>query len=114
MVTGKDDLNKATQLGTKGMGGNWTGTYHQKEMGFSDGLRSEGKGDVVDQRRPHELYGHWLSQQTVQLNNGSIISGWDAHYVCMKDFGRCTKELYPDRLYEDNWVVSEGLFLPVS
>ena len=33
MTTGKDDLTKASQLGTKdGFGGNWTGTYHQREL----------------------------------------------------------------------------------
>ena len=111
MTTGKDDLNKATQLGTRyNLGGNWTGRYHQAEMGFSDGLRSEGKGDVVDQKTPHEAYGYWLNQQRVQLKNGTTtISGWDAHYTCMKHFEKCTDDMYPQFLYEDNFVGNNAL-----
>eukprot|EP00948_MAST-09A_sp_MAST-9A-sp1_P003640 g3640.t1 len=113
MTTGKDDLNKATQLGTRIGLGHWNGTYHQKEMGFSDGLRSEGKGDVVDLPVPHEMYGHWLKEQRILLKNGTSISGWDAHYLCMKHFGsgECSSEIYPDRLYEDNWVADNALTL---
>ena len=120
MTCGKDDLDKATQLGTRdGLGGNWTGTYHQAELGFVDGLRCEGKGDVVDEPQPHERYGHWLSQQTVTLANGSTMTGWEAHYECMKGAARaggrkgkhCTSDMFPDRLYEDNWVTTTALTL---
>ena len=31
------------------------GLWHQKELGFSDGLRYSGKMDVVDQPEPHEM-----------------------------------------------------------
>ena len=76
MTTGKDDLTKATQLGSK-MGGtppvttnpaDWPypgcpqckpgdGQWHLKELGFSDALRYSGKMDVVDKPDPHEMYG---------------------------------------------------------
>ena len=108
-TTGKDDLDKATQLGTK-FGANWTGVYHQSELGFSDGIRMEGKEDVVDQPQPHERYGHWLSGQTVLLKNGSSMSAWDAHRSCMKG-DKCTKSMFPDDLYEDNYVHDKALEL---
>ena len=117
MTCGKDDLDKATQLGTRTGAGNWTGLYHQAALGFADGLRCEGKGDVVDTEQPHERYGHWLSEQTVTRADGSTMSGWEAHYSCMKGFGRhgqgkdCTSDMYPDRLYEDNWVATTALTL---
>ena len=53
MTTGKDDLTKASQLGSKtGYPGcadcvDGDGKYHLKELGFSDALRYSGKSDVV-------------------------------------------------------------------
>jgi arylsulfatase len=96
MTAGKDDLDKATQLGTRdGLGGNWTGDYHQSALGFSAGSRAEGKSDVINlcgnkensstlATCPwHERYGHWLAQHEVMLANGSTLSGWRAHVYCM-------------------------------
>lgn len=70
MTTGKDDLTKASQLGSKiGYPGcpncrDGDGQYHLKELGFSDALRYSGKMDVVDQPNPHEMYGKLFLQQT--------------------------------------------------
>ena len=108
MTAGKDDLDKATQLGTRTKQGNWTGDYHQFALGFSDGVRAAGKNDVVDTREPHERYGHWLKQQP--LKNGAL-TGWDGHYTCMKHAHKCTSELFPDALYEDNWTGEQALQL---
>jgi hypothetical protein len=79
MTTGKDDLTKATQLGSK-MGGSppiapaedWPypgcpqckpgdGQWHLKELGFTDAIRYSGKMDVVDKPEPHEVYSHEAS-----------------------------------------------------
>lgn len=62
MSTGKDDLTKATQLGSKVnyrgcpscVAGD--GLYHSEALGFSDSLRYSGKMDVVDQQQPHEMH----------------------------------------------------------
>ena len=57
MTTGKDDLTKASQLGSKtGYPGcpacrPGDGRYHLDEPGFSDALRYSGKMDVVQYRR---------------------------------------------------------------
>lgn len=75
MTTGKDDLTKATQLGSK-MGGSppiapasdWPypgcpqckpgdGQWHLKDLGFTDAIRYSGKMDVVDKPEPHEVCG---------------------------------------------------------
>ena len=86
MTTGKDDLTKATQLGSK-MGGtppvttnpaDWPypgcpqckpgdGQWHLKELGFSDALRYSGKMDVVDKPDPHEMYGFCKRRPTCVL-----------------------------------------------
>ena len=101
MTTGKDDLTKATQLGSKMGGsppvapaGDWPypgcpscqpgdGQWHLKELGFSDALRYSGKMDVVDKPNPHEMYGFYLQNHTVHMANGSDITGWQAHRACM-------------------------------
>ena len=63
MTTGKDDLTKHSQLGSKtGYPGcpecrDGDGLYRQAELGFSDALRYSGKMDVVQKAVPHEMYG---------------------------------------------------------
>ena len=119
MTCGKDDLDKATQLGTKTGQGNWTGLFHQAALGFSDGLRCSGKGDVIDlkDKEPHEMYGHWLASQNVSLANGTTMSAWRAHYICMAESwldgtpSHCTSDMFPDKFYEDNWVATTALTL---
>ena len=70
MTTGKDDLTKHSQLGSKiGYPGcpqcrPGDGQWHLKELGFSDALRYSGKMDVVDQPNPHEMYGFYLQVRT--------------------------------------------------
>jgi arylsulfatase len=116
-TVGKDDLTKASKLGTKRKNNhhqgnnNWTtGVYHQHELGFSDGsIRCSGKTDVVSSPQPHERYGHWLNQQSILLQNGTTVSGWDAHVVCLNRTKECTSELYPDALYEDDWVTRQAI-----
>lgn len=115
MTTGKDDLTKASQLGTRNnasSSSDWRGLYHQAALGFSDGLRSSGKMDVVDTAKPHELYGHFLSTQRVVSSDNSSSSAWDAHVTCMKRPDACDRaSMFPDDLYEDNWVTSNALEL---
>lgn len=112
MTVGKDDLTKASQLGTRTGGGDWRGLYHQSELGFSDGLRSSGKDDVVDTKTPHEMYGHFLSLHEVELSNGTTSSAWDTHRLCMKHNNACDDaKAFPDAYYEDNWVAESALTL---
>ena len=94
MTCGKDDLTKATQMGTTTGEGNWTGVFHQYELGFSDGLRCSGKSDVVNKKNYHEMYGHFLHSQTVEYENGTSINGYTAHYECMKN-KYCDSTSYP-------------------
>jgi hypothetical protein len=61
MTTGKDDLTKATQLGTKTGQGNWTGLYLQ-----------------------------WEFEQNILLTNGTTINGYEAQLQCMKNKTRAT------------------------
>lgn len=105
MTAGKDDLTKKSQLGTRTHQGDWRGLYHQVELGFDDGLRSSGKLDVVNpQTIPHERFGFWLkTQPPLTLKDGTNISAWDAHVKCMTG-GECSRESFPDNLYEDDWV----------
>jgi hypothetical protein len=78
---GKDDLTKASQLGSKlGYPGCpecklGDGLWHQKELGFSDALRYSGKMDVVQKPQPHEMYGVFLQNHTVALSSGEDITG---------------------------------------
>ena len=110
-TVGKDDLTKASQLGTKTDKANWTGHYHQNELGFVDGSsRCSGKMDMINPpSKPHERYGHWLQNHTLALKNGTTISGWDGHAACMIQTNHCTPEFYPDQLYEDNYVTDQAI-----
>jgi arylsulfatase len=112
MTAGKDDLTKATQMGTKTNQGDWRGLYHQTELGFHDAIRCGGKWDVVSTpKAPHERYGHWLqSQPAITLKDGTNITAWDAHVRCIRR-GICTNESFPDRLYEDDWVTENAISL---
>ena len=75
-------------------------------LGFSDRLRSSGKDDVINTYPlPHEPYGFYLANESVPLENGTIISAWDAHYACMKSGeghrrALCERTSYPDVHYE--------------
>lgn len=111
LTTGKDDLTKATSLGTRTGQGDWRGLYHQWELGFTDGFRCSGKIDVVRESEPHERYGTWLKAQSINLQNGTTISGWDGHRLCMRSPENCTAELFPEFLYEDNWVTRNTIRL---
>jgi arylsulfatase A-like enzyme len=119
MTTGKDDLTKKTQLGSKiGYPGcpecqPGDGQWHLKELGFSDALRYSGKMDVVDKLGPHEMYGFFLQNHTVALANGSDITGWQAHRACM---GKATKDdcintTFTPELYEDDWTAANAIKL---
>ena len=111
MTVGKDDLTKASQLGTRNHQGDWRGLFHQHELGFSDGLRSAGKMDVVDTKEPHDMYGHFLKEHSVTVNDTNL-SAWNAHYTCMKHLDQCNyANMFPDSLYEDNWVAENALTL---
>lgn len=113
MMTGKDDLNKATQLGYKLGKYLPNGAYHMKEMGISGGIRHSGKEDVIDvYPTAHEAYGFFLQNHTVTLENGTALSGWTAHYACFsQDRTLCDASSYPDDLYEDNFVAANAIAL---
>lgn len=113
MMTGKDDLNKATQLGYKVGKYLPNGAYHMKQMGISGGIRHSGKEDVIDiYPIAHEAYGFFLQNHTVSLENGTAISAWAAHYACFnQDRSLCDVSSYPDELYEDNFVAANALAL---
>eukprot|EP00045_Choanoeca_perplexa_P018446 m.292136 g.292136 ORF g.292136 m.292136 type:complete len:518 (-) comp17823_c0_seq1:5057-6610(-) len=106
MVTGKDDLTKATQPGPDGR-------INFDALGFSDGIRYSGKEDVVDKYpQPHELYGYMLRNNTVALENGTLVSAWTSHYSCMHgDASLCDATSFPDTLYEDDWTAGNAIEL---
>jgi len=113
MTTGKDDLTKASQLGSHTGQYLPYGGYMAKELGFSDWIRHSGKEDVINMfPEPHEHYGYFLSNQTVTLENGTTVNAFIAHYSCMKDPSMaCDGSSYPDEFYEDNWVANNALVL---
>jgi arylsulfatase A-like enzyme len=119
MTTGKDDLTKGSQLGSnlkppyKGcdycLDGD--GLFHQKELGWSDGRRFAGKSGVFKHwPKPYCMYGYHLSNQTVHTENGTALSGWEAHAACVKQSNdqkeapRCDSRSYPQVLYEDDFT----------
>jgi len=104
MSTGKDDLTKKSQPGDDG-------EFHRKELGWSDALRASGKMDVVSKSKPHEPYGHYLANNTVKTEKNKTLSGWEAHYDCMKKKTPCDSTSYPQILYEDNWTTRNALEL---
>jgi|EP01046_Picozoa_sp_COSAG06_P020324 arylsulfatase A-like enzyme len=119
MTTGKDDLTKASQLGSKlGYPGcpecqPGDGQWHQKELGFSDALRYSGKMDVVQKPVPHEMYGFFLQNHTVHLANGSDITGWQAHRACMGKASKdeCINTTFTPELYEDDFTAVNAIKL---
>eukprot|EP01061_Rhynchopus_euleeides_P034807 TRINITY_DN5873_c2_g1_i1.p1 TRINITY_DN5873_c2_g1~~TRINITY_DN5873_c2_g1_i1.p1 ORF type:complete len:513 (+),score=125.84 TRINITY_DN5873_c2_g1_i1:92-1630(+) len=119
ITTGKDDLTKATQLGSlvNYSGCSYCvagdGRYHQEELGFSDGLRYSGKADVVDTDDPHEMYGYFLRNHTMHLANGTEVTGWDAHRACMNRGSPdlCTNTTYTEELYEDHFTAANAVEL---
>ena len=117
MMTGKDDLTKATQLGSRVGQYLPYGGYHMKEMGIDDGIRHSGKDDVIDQYPvPHEAYGYFLHNQTLQNPNGSSgVNAFDAHYDCMKrrhaSGSLCNADTFLPEFYEDNWVGANAVAL---
>ena len=113
MMTGKDDLTKDSQLGSNIGKYLPDGHYGMSEIGITDGIRYSGKADVIDKYPDaHEAYGFYLANQTVLLENGTSISGWEAHHACFKgDFALCDSSSYPDKLYEDNWTKENAIKL---
>eukprot|EP00936_MAST-01D_sp_MAST-1D-sp1_P001403 g1403.t1 len=113
MMTGKDDLTKATQLGSTIGQYLPNGRYHMAELGIADGIRHSGKADVIDKYPlPHEAYGFFLNNHSTRLENGTRISAWQAHYACFHgDMNLCDSTSYPDQFYEDNWVGSNAVKL---
>lgn len=119
MTTGKDDLTKASQLGSKtGYPGcpecrPGDGKYRLAELGFSDALRYSGKMDVVDKPTPHEMYGFYLRNHTVALTAGENITGWEAHRACMgkASVAECVNSTFPPELYEDDFTAVNAVTL---
>lgn len=123
MTTGKDDLTKASQLGSK-LNPKYPGCptcvdgdgqYHLKELGFSDALRYSGKMDVVDRPQPHEMYGFYLRNHTVALKaaGGKHITGWEAHRACMgkAKASECVNSTFTPELYEDDYTAVNAIEL---
>eukprot|EP00927_Polykrikos_kofoidii_P022699 TRINITY_DN21118_c0_g1_i1.p1 TRINITY_DN21118_c0_g1~~TRINITY_DN21118_c0_g1_i1.p1 ORF type:complete len:715 (+),score=110.58 TRINITY_DN21118_c0_g1_i1:136-2145(+) len=117
MTVGKDDLTKASQLGSKtGYLGcakcrDGDGLYRQAELGFVDGLRFSGKRDVVQTSQPHEMYGFFLRNHSVQTESGKTTDAWEAHKAC---FGRGPRELCDSRtfiskFYEDDFTAASAV-----
>lgn len=121
MTTGKDDLSKATQLGSATtppyegcadcVAGD--GRYHLEALGFSDGLRYSGKEDVVSTADPHEMYGYFLRNHTLVDERGRKVDGWEGHRACMgkRADSPCDKGAYPQQLYEDDWTAANAVQL---
>ena len=116
MTTGKDDLTKATHLGhTLGYDThNASNTYLAHALGFTDSIRFEGKGGVIETYpKPHEPFGYFLDSQMVRLPNGTEISAFVAHRTCLvrHDPNICDRLTYPQRLYEDDWTAAQAVNL---
>ena len=119
MTTGKDDLTKASQLGSKtgypGCPGcvAGDGRYHLAELGFSDALRYSGKMDVVQQPTPHEMYGFYLANHSMALAGGENVTGWEAHRACMGKASAldCASTTFTPELYEDDFTAANALAL---
>jgi len=119
MTTGKDDLTKASQLGSKtGYPGcpecrAGDGLYRQAELGFADALRYSGKMDVVKGLTPHEMYGFWLQNHTVTTESGQKTDAWQAHRACMGKGSKslCDKLTFASEFYEDDFTASNAIAL---
>lgn len=124
MTTGKDDLTKKSQLGSKlsppypGCSDcvDGDGRWHLKELGFSDALRYSGKFDVVQKPDPHEMYGFFLRNHSVELSNGTKITAWDAHRACIKNKHDepqplCVNTTFTAELYEDDYTAANAVTL---
>lgn len=119
MTTGKDDLTKKSQLGSKtGYPGcpecrPGDGRYHMKELGWVDALRYSGKMDVVSTKTPHEMYGFYLQNHTVHLANGADVTGWEAHRACMGKAtpADCINTTFTPELYEDDFTAVNAIKL---
>jgi len=119
MTTGKDDLTKASQLGSKtGYPGcpechDGDGLYRQAELGFSDALRYSGKMDVVQQAVPHEMYGFFLRNHTVKSEHGEATDAWEGHRACMGkgDKSLCDKLTFESEYYEDDFTANNAITL---
>ena len=110
-----DDLTKKTQLGYR-LGHdtrNGSQTYHQKELGFTDAIRYSGKDDVIDMfPKPHEAYGYFLDNKTVQLDDGTHVNAFKAHNDCIHGTRKlCQASSYPQELYEDDWTAQNAVTL---
>jgi arylsulfatase A-like enzyme len=126
MTTGKDDLTKGTQMGSitkppyKGCDAclDGDGLYHQEELGWSDGRRFQGKLGVFQHwPEPYCMYGYHLRNQTVHLENGTALTGWEAHAACVKQSNDehesplCDARSYPQELYEDDFTAQMAIEL---
>lgn len=116
MSTGKDDLTKATHLGyTLGYDThNASNTYLAHALGFSDSIRFEGKGGVIETYpKPHEPFGYFLNNHSLRLQNGSEINAFVAHRTCLvrHDPAICEPSTFPQHLYEDDWTATQAATL---
>lgn len=119
MTTGKDDLTKASQLGSNtGYPGcpeckDGDGLYRADELGFSDSLRYSGKMDVVQQSVPHEMYGFFLRNHSVSTEDGNETNAWEAHRACFGkgDQSLCDHLTYKSDFYEDDFTAANAVEL---
>ena len=121
MTTGKDDLTKRSQLGSKlkppykgcSYCTDGDGLYRQAELGFSDALRYSGKMDVVQKPVPHEMYGYFLRNHSVRVAVGHNVTGWDAHRACMGkgSAAECINATFTAELYEDDFTAVNAIRL---
>jgi len=111
MVSGKDDLTKASGPGLDGQ-------YHARELGFSDFARTEGKEDVLKSHQPTDPYGLFCLNHTTDGN----LTLWDI--LLNKDSDCCssakgassgyycdTPTLMPQFGYEDDFVTNRSIDL---
>ena len=116
MISGKDDLTKATGPGP-------LGSFNAAALGFIDYERCDGKGDVVNRGVPTEPYGITCALHNTTLPNGTSVTLWDILTtvdndccVPLPDGGSNGEDCpiasaIPDTFYEDNWVTSNALKL---
>jgi arylsulfatase A-like enzyme len=114
MSAGKDDLTKATGPGLNG-------SFHARELGFSDFARNMGKEDCTASAQPRDPYGAYCAARSVDVGGKNeslwaVLKGDVAHccvagapapggYVCP------TGSLMPQASYCDDWVTANALTL---
>ena len=115
MVSGKDDLTKASTCGLNG-------TYRIHQLGFNDGVRCIGKGGgALFKQYPKVVdpFSSYLDAHS-NINDGRNESEWQITYECCEQKVCCTQNgdsghtcpvpiNVHEASYQDNWITQRTL-----